>query len=395
MELRALTTDDRAAVLRLTSEAFGQGHRSEDRNPNEEIRSYWNGVFDDGRLVACAATHHLHVTWDGALAPLGGVAAVACTASQRGRGHVARLLRDTLRQMRENGEYLSGLYPFAYAFYRRYGWEWVGERRTHTVPTSEIASYPEGRHVRTYDGPDALEIVQPVYDVYARRYRSMATRQDAQPKFWEAALAHRDSKTTYVHVYHDPRSGDAQGYMTFRYPQNNREHPGNVMEICALTPEAYRGLLTVLHYYGTQLPRVQLDAPADSPLPLHVMHNDLETRIKPMFMGRVVDAARALEALTPPDTLVGEAVVRIADPTCDWNDGIFKVASEAGRVTVRRSEEIAGVALDIQSFTQAYWGYPSLESLRQAGRIAVADEAQYRFWERLLPPCISYIQDFF
>ena len=59
--------------------------------------------------------------------------------------------------MREAGQFTSGLYPFAYAFYHRHGWDWVGEKRKYTVPTAEIKASPEGKYVRSYDGPDALE----------------------------------------------------------------------------------------------------------------------------------------------------------------------------------------------------------------------------------------------
>jgi predicted acetyltransferase len=125
------------------------------------------------------------------------------------------------------------------------------------------------------------------------------------------------------------------------------------------------------------------------------MHNDMETRIRPLFMGRVVDAPRALEALAPEAGAAGEAVVRIADPVCEWNDGVFTVALEGGRVSVERTDRDPGIALDIQALTQSYWGHPSSESLRQIGRISVSDEAQYHLWERLFPARVSYIQDFF
>lgn len=393
-DLRRLTSEDDAALARLMAEAFEKGRRTEPPAPDLNApRSTVLGIFDGSRLVAAATIHDLHLWWGDQQVPMGGIAGVACAADARGRGHVGRLLAEGLRVMRDAGQYTSGLYPFAYAFYRRFGWEWVGEKREHTVPTAHIPTFPEGRAVRCYDGPEALDTIRPVYDTFARRHRGMATRTNADPNFWERALAHSDNRTTYVQVYHDPQTNEDEGYLTFRYP--NGGDTGHVGEFIANTPAAYRGLLSVLHYYGTQVERVKFSAPADSPLPLSVMHNDLETSVHPLFMGRVVDVARALSALPPDPSLAGTLTVQVSDPTCDWNTGAFAVTAEAGQVFAVPTPNTPGVTLDIQAVSQAYWGQPALGLLRAAGRVTVTDEAQYELLSRLLPPAICYLQDGF
>lgn len=394
MELRQLTLDDTAAVFRLMSEAFGQGNRN-DPPVLTEAPGYSCGIFDGARLVACATTYHLHVSWDDRIAPMGGVAGVACTADQRGRGHVGRLLLDTLRDMRERGEYLSALNPFSYAFYRKYGWDWVGERRMFTLPTRIVPTYPEGQCIRAYDGPDALAVVQPVYDAWARQYRTMTTRKDPYPKFWESALAHHGNRTTYVQVYHDPATGQAEGYLTFRYSDAPQQQPCTVGEMFALNPAAYRGLLSMIHYYGTQVSQVKVDGPADCPLPHFLMDHDLETKTKPLFMGRVVDVAAAFSAITGFHERGGEIVIQVADPHCEWNHRAFLLSVDPGTVTAEPTDRPAGISLDIQALSQAYWGWPTLDDLRLAGRIEVADETQFALLARLLPRRVSYIQDFF
>lgn len=394
IELRPLTHEDDAALARLEAEAFFAGRRSEPPAPDLDTpRSTVLGVFDGPRLVAAATIHALHLWWGERQVPMGGIGGVACAADARGRGHTGRLLTESLRQMREAGQYTSGLYPFAYAFYRRFGWEWVGEERHHTVPTAHIPVFPEGRAVRCYDGPEALETICPVYDTFARWHRGMATRTDADPNFWERALAHSDNRTTYVQVYHDPATDTAEGYLMFRYPTEG--DTGHIGEFCANTPAAYRGLLSVLHYYGTQVERVKFSAPADSPLPLYVMHHDLKTTVRPLFMGRVVDVAAALSALTPDPSLAGTLTLHVSDPTCDWNTGAFAVTVEARQVSAVPTPNVPGVTLDIQALSQAYWGQPALDLLRAAGRVSVSDEAQYDLLSRLLPPAICFLQDGF
>lgn len=393
-DLRRLTPEDDPALARLEAEAFFGGRRSEPSAPDlEKPRSTVLGICDGPRLVAAATVHDLHLWWGEREVPMGGIAGVACAADQRGRGHVGRLLTESLRVMRDAGQYTSGLYPFAYAFYRRFGWEWAGERREYSVPTAHIPASPEGRAVRCYDGPEALDIVRPVYDTFARRHRGMATRTNPDPNFWERALAHADNRSTYVQVYHDPATDKAEGYLTFRYPESGET--GQVGEFFANTPAAYRGLLSLLHYYGTQMERVKFFAPANDPLPLFVMHSDLETKVSPLFMGRVVDVAQALSALTPDPSLAGTLSLGVSDPTCDWNDGAFAVTVEAGQVSAVPTPNTPGITLDIQALTQAYWGQPALPLLRAAGRVSVTDAAQYELLFRLLPPAICFLADGF
>jgi predicted acetyltransferase len=146
MELRPLTPEDKPAQAALMAEAFSGGRRpappAEDAPKSETKDPPTVGIFDGSRLVASLTIQDLHLFWGTETVPLGGIAGVACTADQRGRGHVAHLLTESLQTMRESGQHLSGLFPFSVAFYRRYGWDWVGEKRSFTVPTAAIPSYP-------------------------------------------------------------------------------------------------------------------------------------------------------------------------------------------------------------------------------------------------------------
>jgi len=383
------------------AEAFEQGSRPAPDTPENAAPTLPKtrlGVFDGPRLVACTIIGTLTLAWGEADVPMGGIGGVACTADQRGRGHVGRLLGESLRTMRDAGQFLSGLYPFSFAFYRRHGWDWVGEQRQYSVPTSELKAGPEGRLLTMYEGMDALEIVRPVYETFARRYFGMGLRReaapgDAAPDWWKRALDHRDGRTTYVQVYTDSSTGAAEGYLTFRYPSG--DGAGEVGDFFANTPAAYRGLLSVLHYYAVQVEKITFSAPMDDPLPLHVMHWDLETKIRPLFMGRVVDVAAALTALRPEADLSNRLVLSIADAQCDWNNQAFAVTLDAGHVSVVPTQDAPGVSLDIQTLSQAYWGQPSLDFLRSAGRVVVAGEGQYALLSRLLPPRICFLRDFF
>ncbi|BDI33818.1 hypothetical protein CCAX7_58690 [Capsulimonas corticalis] len=397
-ELRWLTPGDDAAHTALMNEAFARGRRPATLDftgalPAEKPRSPQLGFFEAGRLVAAATYHAMHLGWGGGVElAMSGVAGVACAADCRGRGYVARLLAEGLRDMRERRQPLSGLFPFAYAFYRKHGWDWVGEQRSYTAALSMIPSFPEGRDTRRMEGMEALETVRPIYEAYTRRYRGMITRKDPNPNYW-SGLDHRDGYTTYTYVYRNPVTSADEGYLVFRYPAEG--DTATLHEFFALTPSAYRGLLSMLHYYGTQLAKVSWNAPLDDPLALYIQGYDLQTRLIPLFMGRIASVDQALTALQPATDLTGSVTIGVTDSQAEWNTGAFALEIEGGAVSVSRTDQAPGMSLDIATLSQAYWGQPSLDRLRAAGRLEVLDEPAYQLLAALLPPATCFLKDGF
>jgi hypothetical protein len=51
--------------------------------------------------------------------------------------------------------------------------------------------------------------------------------------------------------------------------------------------------------------------------------------------------------------------------------------------------------MDIQAFSQAFWGTPSLDQIRAAGRIIVRDETAFATLRTILPRATVFTMDFF
>lgn len=384
-EIRALRPEEHPRHRELMAQAFSAGRvvtpLEEGQTPDVEGKY---GVFDGTELRAAYTLCDFRIHWgNGQIVPMGGLAGVATFAETRGRGYVGALLRHALETMRERGQAVSALYPFSWAFYRRYGWEWVGEERRVTVPLREIPSFPEGKNVREVRAEDARDRLKPLYAAYARRYRGAFDRPDSR---WEGKLKHHEGRTTYVYL-HQPPSGTPDGYLLWRFGSGDK--PGHVVEMAANTPEAYRGLLSMLHYFGTQHDKASGIFPADDPLRAYLMHWDLETRVQPVYMGRVVDVAAAVRALKPPERMANGAVtVAVTDEHAPWNTGTWRIACEDGQASCAPATGSADLSGDIQAFSQAFWGTPSLVWLRRVGRVAATDPAALAWLDSLFagPP---------
>ena len=372
-DLRLLTADDYLAHRQLMSHAFAGGRVVEPPEKPQEPSKETIGIFEDGVLCSALTTCPFTVHWPGAAAgelAMGGIAGVATHAEARGHGHVDRLLCESLIRMREAGQVVSALYPFAFSFYGRYGWGWVGEKLWATLPLRELPA--SKRHAKRLSEEAAREHVPAVHAAAAARYRGAFTNSSRN---YDGLLSADDKRLTYTYATDG-------GYLLWRYPGG--DGAGDIREYIATTPEAEKALLALLRDLGMQTQKGAGPLPSDTTLFCHTIHNDIEVKLQPVFMGRVVDAAAALAALqtTAPE---GALTLALTDTHADWNTGTWKIVTEGGRVTAARTDEAPQLALDIQSFSQAFWGTPGLERLRRAGKVTVHDEAAYAQLAALLP----------
>ena len=331
--------------------AFGRGKvvapPAPDAAPKEMTGIY--GVYENAQLRAALSIESYNVHWGpSAELAMGGIAGVATFAEGRGRGYVEMLLRKSLEAMRDAGQTISSLYPFAWAFYRKQGWDWVGVRHGMKLPLAEIKSHPEGKKVVCYTGKEERPRLEAGYTAFAKQYHGMFTTASHK---WDDKLSHSGDRTTYIYVY-EP-TGE---YFLWRYNENGDE--GHCREFIATTPDGHRALLSVLHYLGTQCRFAHVNVPADSPLWSHVHHWDLKTEARPVFMGRVVDFAAAMQKMVlPQDTPNGSLTLHLTDEQAAWNTGIWRITVEQGQLTCEPATDTtnADVTSDIQALSQAFW----------------------------------------
>jgi predicted acetyltransferase len=112
-------------------------------------------------------------------------------------------------------------------------------------------------------------------------------------------------------------------------------------------------------------------------------------------MGRVVDVKAALEAWKPVQDVSGVTTIAIADETAPWNAGVWRVEGEGRSISVRPTSSEPDVSLDIQTFSQAFFGTPSVELLRAMGRIKVHREVGYGVFRDLLAGPPNWMNDDF
>ncbi len=393
IEIRELTSEDRHRHRELMEQAFGKGRVVPPPAPDAppvEMHGTW-GLFEEGKLRAGLGINSYTVHWglDKTLA-MGGIGGVATFVDARGKGFVEQLVRRSLEAMRDSGQTISSLFPFAWGFYRKLGWDWVGERHQMKLPLQEIKAHPEGAKVVCLTGIEARPRLEAGYATFAKRYQGVFTTESHH---WHGKLGHHDNRTTYVYLY-EP-TGE---YFCWRYDAHGDD--GQCHDFVVFTPEGHAALLSILHYLGTQCKMARVNVPVDQPLWSYVYHWDLHTEARPVCMGRVVDFAAALKQMSlPPDIPNGSVTLHLTDNQAPWNAGVWNITVEDGNLECSAligGTADADIATDIQTISQAFWGTPSLNQLRRnAGRVQVQDEAAFQWFCKILPGASVFMLDDF
>lgn len=367
--------------LYLTSQAFFHGQRdlSHLLSPNHPDLAGF-GVWDEGGMQAqvIVLQYQVHMGQNVTL-PMGGIAGVCCLPASRGKGYAGECLRYSLDRMREAGQAVSMLYPFSWEYYRQFGWEWIGVTRAYRVETRSLPSSPESEYVHAAMPLDREKVMK-CYTQYAHRYRGLLART---AKHWNTILDDTDTNYTYTYLYE--RDGETEGYLTLR---DNSASLTNLREFIALTPRALAGLLGMLRRYDMQIEKFGWRAPENDLLWNRYYHWAIQTTIQPSVQARVVDVVAALQEWQPDPGKRGELTLKIQDEAARWNQGVWRIQFEDGRVSVRESSANPQVEMDIQAFSQAYFGTPDIHRIRAADRLNVYEEAGFRALSDILqgPP---------
>lgn len=139
MEYRPIPDERSEAFHRFVSYAFSPETGPEFDDPPESHPGERYGLFDSDSLLCVCLHYVLDARVRGEDRQVAGLSAVASPPEYRRRGHVARLLRESLADYRERGINYSILWPFEHAFYANYGWGTSNDYATYEVAPETLA----------------------------------------------------------------------------------------------------------------------------------------------------------------------------------------------------------------------------------------------------------------
>jgi predicted acetyltransferase len=142
----------------------------------------------------------------------------------------------------------------------------------------------------------------------------------------------------------------------------------SVSDFAYLDLEAYRGLWDFLAAHDLVREVEWQQVPEDDPVPhLLAEPNELQRRTGAAIWMRVTDVQEALRQR--PYGEDGALTIRVVDPLCDWNAGIFGIESAGGATEVSHAGGDGDVTVPIASLAVLLAGHRSATQLARAGLV--------------------------
>lgn len=352
------------------------------------------GEADADPLCVCR-----HLWFDarvrGEVYPVAGLSAVATPPAHRRGGRVATLLERSLEEYRERGARFSVLWPFRYAFYRRYGWDTCNRERRYEWEVEALsfaADAVDGGAYRRVPA-DEYERLVDVYERHAARYDLSLEREE---EWWRHRVLGGRDEDPFAYAWE--RDGALRGYLVYDVEGSDGEdrldRTMRVTELAFVDHEALLALLAFCFNHDSQVRRVELYGPPDlTLLDLAPEPEDVDCEVRTGAMGRIVDVAETLAALPYPDV---DASVRLAvdDPVVTRNDGTFALEVSGGTASCEPADGEADARLDVGALSQLAVGYRTAAALERTGRLDATPSAADAL-DRLFPATSPYLGDRF
>jgi predicted acetyltransferase len=345
---------DVPTLVRLIHHAFASTPDAEEKWIRPSGLDNFRGVRETerGPLSSCLLRIEMGQFFGGQSVPMLGIAAVAVSPESRGQGTARWMMGEAMREAREDGFALSGLYASTQGLYRQAGYEQAGYRVTTKVLPHRIdvrAREPQVRPLTAHDD-------QSMAACYARFAQTFPGMLDRCSYIWRRVREFRDKKFNGFGI--EGPGGSIEGYV---FLLQNRTTDGieiDVSDLAFTSARAGQRLLGFLANFSTTTKEIIINgAPLHPILSLMTSHHHTIAKSE-IWMLRITDLAKALTQRGYPRHVTATIQLNIHDPIVRENDGSWTLHVEHGRAEVKKEAAMRPtITCEISALAPIYSGF--------------------------------------
>lgn len=296
-----------------------------------------------------------------------------------------KLMRQSLKDMRDRKQTVSYLYPYSIPYYRRKGWEIISDMMTFSIKDTQLPNLTQvsGMVERVeLDHPD----LRTTYLAFAKQKHAAMLRDELG---WEEYFRWEKDELTAGVYYND--NHEPTGFLFYWIA----EDVFHLKEMVYLNEEARQGLWNFISAHFSMVTDVKGRTYTNEPIAFLLEDSEIVETIQPYYMARIVDVKAFLEKY-PFRFRLGEPSfhLTIRDPLLEWNQGNFEIQFQSDGFSVETGTIGPEVKLDIQTLTTMLFSYRRPSYLAKIGRIE-ASQAVIEQLEQLIPTETPYFSDYF
>ena len=350
--VRIYRKENLPAIYKVMGYAFNQNRATIDENIKRDHVND-NEIFfvdenEDKVITASVALITYDVNFNGNIVKFGGIAGVSSLPEYRDKGNIKNIMKYILNYMHENGYILSGLGPFAYEYYRKFGYEWAFFMKIVVLPLDMLKSFPKAtKYVRFYR--EDSNITESFRNEFCKSLNGPLVRNSQVIKdTWDRY----ENTNSYVYGAYD---GDKLvSYMVYNI-QGKKIYVNEIY----FDNELHRQyLLSFLYSHRSCCNEVELILTSDDEIRLIMPTPRFNVGAWANKAGRVVDVIKAFEMIKPAKITNQSFTIKINDECAPWNDGIYKVkVRDFLQATKLEHTKKADFEIDINRLSQLVYGF--------------------------------------
>ncbi|MEH6943022.1 GNAT family N-acetyltransferase [Bacillus sp. JJ722] len=346
------------------------------------------GWFENDKLISQIVTLPFQVNIHGVIYEMGGVTGVGTYPEFAGYGLIHSLMKESLKNMRDAGQYISYLYPYSIPYYRKKGWEVISDRIEYEIKDTQLPKYNDvnGR-MRRVELED--QDVNNVYNQFARKTNGAMIRNKIAWDEW----FREESADLQLAVYYTDEEVP-EGYLYYRV----LDEKFYIEEMIYLNEEARRGIWQFISAHLSMVYYVKGKTCVHEPVAFLLEDCEIKQTVTPYYMGRIVDIKGFLEKYPFKQMKNFTLIMNIDDPLLDWNTGKFTIKwDDEGKIDISYEEtksETEGITLSIQTLTTMLLSYKRPKLLLDVTRIK-GDTSMVEALEQLIPDAAPCFFDYF
>ncbi len=376
-------------VVRLVEEADLQQARVVVSRAFNQNAEGWFGAdgttmagFDGEGNMVCVLGFELEELWWGSgKIPAAAIGGVSTDPKHQNKGHCGGLLVQTIHHLREQGRYLSPLWPFSFRYYGKFGW--VGPN-----PTLVLKVWPDlvrqtgvkPGQVRQGTAEDAAQ-VQRLHTEGAQTRNGQSARDEA---YWQ-----KENTLKQLWVLEGEGGLDCCALVRLEDMRRGQGKRAVVREVQGGAFAAQMRLVRSLVELDGVV-ALNLELPIDS-LFAHAFPERCDIAMPQGMDLRVLDVAQALEHLKPSEDLRATISYEVADWAVNAERPLGVTAQvEGGRVAVSQGTGSDALRCDINTFTNLFSGGLTAGQARALGRLEGGSPAAAAASDALLYGRVPY-----
>ncbi|GMQ58396.1 GNAT family N-acetyltransferase [Vallitalea sediminicola] len=344
------------------------------------------GAFEDNLLQGALVINDFDIYWHGLNVKMGGIGGVATFPEARQNHVVEKLLIESIKMMNDNNQVFSLLAPFAYSFYKKYGWEYASKNKKLEIKISDLSHFKSGDFTVKPIGKDYINQIKQVYENFYCNYNGADKRSNLR---WEHIFARNDKNNVYSYGVFD-HDDKIRGYIFYELKSDGMI----VQEVAYDSLKARKQILRFIYVHRAQFDKVTLTVPNNNDLDILLNNPRQHMEISSGMMVRIINVKKIL-GMYPYEIMDNlKFSISIEDKYAPWNNNVFEVNIKDNNTLVEESEDNeSDISCSIQVLSQIVFGFLSWEEAVKLELIACNNEGLIGKLNSAMPKRCSYITD--